>query len=160
MPYPHPRRAHSLDHSRFAESQEHLLAQPLEPRAIEPVAHGVAHPGGEPLVGPRASTREESAEEIGLGCAAVIDGVTVEVGPPEVGEDRAQMRRLLCGCKVLDEREVAHADHADVAVAPRLPSSPFDPIGDVPLLYRSQESAEFPVKSAGTPRANGAGAAS
>ena len=48
-------------------------------------------------------------------------------------EDRFQMRRILPGGMELLGAEAGNADHADIAVAPRLLRNPFDQIVAVPL---------------------------
>src|SRR5579883_3649882 len=48
-------------------------------------------------------------------------------------EDRLQMRRVLLGGVELLGAEAGNADHADIAVAPRLLRDPLDQIVAVPL---------------------------
>ncbi len=79
---------------------------------------------------------------------AVVDGGLVEVGGDGDREDRLQVRRPLDRGLELGHGEVADADHADVAVAPRLGGRPFDEVVHVPPLLPIEE-AEHAARSAG-----------
>ena len=64
----------------------------------------------------------------------VAEAAELAIGAARVErEDRLQMRRLLLGDGKLLGAEAGNADHADIAVAPRLRRDPFDQIVAVPL---------------------------
>ena len=63
----------------------------------------------------------------------------IEVVGREQRRDRLEMRRLHRRSRELSHREVADAEHADIAVAPRLGGDPFDEVVKIlPLLAVEQ----------------------
>ena len=91
---------------------------------------------GRPLV---LMHRREMADQIAeqMNDAArifVAEAAKLAVGAARIErKDRLQMRRLLLGDGELLGAEAGNADHADIAVAPRLRRDPFDQIVAVPF---------------------------
>jgi hypothetical protein len=112
-----------------ARSEQYLVEEIEGRRAEEPVLLSAQHADGS----------EESCHEPAAKHAAMPERLAVEIGRAGEWKDRAQMRRPLQRRAILLDGEVAHADHADLAVAPRLRGHPFDQVIEVGLLRRPPE---------------------
>ncbi len=100
------------------------------------------------LAAQHADGGEKSRGEPAAQHAALPERLAIEIGRAREREDCAQVRRLLQRRAILLDGEIAHADHADLTVAPRLRRHPFDQVVEVGLFHRSPEVVG-PFASAG-----------